>query len=106
MIDGQVISRDGLEVQGSPFPLPGAFSAAKRLLGLCWLCSCSQGQEHLGPKGTWHSCLLGTDEDWGICPSRRDLLSLNQLQEITFDFTFEGGSRQEVFGLVKPSHVF
>lgn len=41
MIDGWVISRDGLEVQGSPFPLPGAFSAAKRLLGMCWLCSFS-----------------------------------------------------------------
>lgn len=51
MTDGCVISRDGLEVQGSPFPLPGAFSAAKRLLGMCWLCSLSQGQEHLGPKG-------------------------------------------------------
>lgn len=41
MIDRWVISKDGLEVQGSPFPLLGAFSAAKRLLGMCCLCSFS-----------------------------------------------------------------
>lgn len=90
MIDRWVISRDGPEVQGSPFPLPGAFSAAKRLLGMCWLCSFSQGREHLGPKGTRRSCPPGANEDRGICPSSRDPLSLNKMQKITFAFTFKG----------------
>lgn len=90
MIDGRVISRDGLEVHGSPFPLPGAFSAATRLLGMCWLCSFSQGQEHLGPKGMWCSCPPGAHENWGICPFSCDLLSLNKIKKIIFAFTFMG----------------
>jgi len=90
MIDGRVISTDGLEVQGSPFPLPGAFSAAKRLLGMCWLCSLSQGQEHLGPKRTQCSCPPEADGDRGICPSNRDPLNLNEMQKIICAFIIKG----------------